>query len=42
MRALVREQGEGLLWEWPVFLGSVEEKYVLVCVCVYISTETFQ
>jgi len=35
MRALVREQGEGLLWEWPVFLGSVEEKYVLVCPVVF-------
>ena len=31
MRALMREQGEGLLWEWPVFLCSVKEKDVLVC-----------
>lgn len=30
MRALMREQGEGLLWEWPVFLCSVKEKDVLV------------
>lgn len=30
MRALMREPGERLLWEGPVFLASAEEKGVLV------------
>lgn len=33
MRALMREQGEGLLWEWPVFLCSVKRKRCVSVSC---------